>query len=32
MEQENLSLTGRHNIYNSLAAGIAGDIAGIKKR
>ncbi len=31
MEQENLSLTGRHNIYNSLAAGIAGNIAGIKK-
>lgn len=31
MEQEELSLTGRHNIYNSLAAGIAGDIAGIKK-
>jgi len=31
MEQEDLSLTGRHNIYNSLAAGIAGDIAGIKK-
>ena len=31
MEQEELSLTGRHNIYNSLAAGIAGSIAGIKK-
>ena len=31
MEQEALSLTGRHNIYNSLAAGIAGNIAGIKK-
>ena len=31
MEQESLSLTGRHNIYNSLAAGIAGDIAGIRK-
>lgn len=30
MEQESLSLTGRHNIYNSLAAGIAADIAGIK--
>ena len=30
MEQEALSLTGRHNIYNSLAAGIAGRIAGIK--
>ncbi len=31
MEQEALSLRGRHNIYNSLAAGIAGNIAGIKK-
>ena len=31
MEQESLSLTGRHNIYNSLAAGIASNIAGIKK-
>ena len=31
MEQEELSLTGRHNIYNSLAAGIAGNIAGIRK-
>ena len=31
MEQESLSLTGKHNIYNSLAAGIATDIAGIKK-
>ena len=31
MEQEELSLTGRHNIYNSLAAGIASNIAGIKK-
>ncbi len=31
MEQEQLSLTGRHNIYNSLAAGLAGNIAGIKK-
>ncbi|MBP5340372.1 MAG: UDP-N-acetylmuramoyl-L-alanine--D-glutamate ligase [Prevotella sp.] len=31
MELEQLSLTGRHNIYNSLAAGIAGNIAGIKK-
>ena len=31
MEQESLSLTGRHNIYNSLAAGIAGNIAGIRK-
>ena len=31
MEQELLSLTGKHNIYNSLAAGIASDVAGIKK-
>ncbi len=31
MEQESLSLTGTHNIYNSLAAGIASDISGIKK-
>ena len=31
MEQEQLSLTGKHNIYNSLAAGIATNIAGIKK-
>ena len=31
MEQESLSLRGRHNIYNSLAAGIAANVAGIKK-
>ena len=31
MEQEALSLTGKHNVYNSLAAGIASNIAGIKK-
>ena len=31
MEQEELSLTGKHNIYNSLAAGIASNIAGIDK-
>ena len=31
MEQESLSLTGKHNIYNSLAAGLASNIAGIKK-
>ena len=31
MEQESLSLTGKHNIYNSLAAGIASNIAGIRK-
>ena len=30
MEQEALSLTGKHNVYNSLAAGIATDIAGIR--
>ena len=31
MEQEELSLSGKQNIYNSLAAGIATNIAGIKK-
>lgn len=31
MEQEDLSLTGKHNVYNSLAAGIAANISGIKK-
>ena len=31
MEQEELSLTGKHNIYNSLAAGLAANISGIKK-
>ncbi len=31
MEQDELSLTGKHNIYNSLAAGIAANIAGIKE-
>ncbi|MDD7530531.1 MAG: UDP-N-acetylmuramoyl-L-alanine--D-glutamate ligase [Prevotellaceae bacterium] len=31
MEQESLSLTGKHNVYNSLAAGIASNIAGIEK-
>ena len=31
MEQEELSLTGKHNVYNSLAAGIASNISGIKK-
>ena len=31
MEEEELSLSGKHNIYNSLAAGIATDIAGIRK-
>ena len=32
MEQEELSLTGKHNIYNSLAAGLASNITGIKKK
>ncbi len=31
MEQEALSLTGKHNLYNSLAAGLAANISGIKK-
>lgn len=31
MEQEDLSLTGKHNIYNSLAAGIASNVEGVKK-
>lgn len=31
MEEEELALTGVHNLYNSLAAGISADIAGIKK-
>lgn len=31
MEQESLSLTGKHTIYNSLAAGITANIAGISK-
>ena len=30
MKQEELSLTGKHNIHNSLAAGLAANIAGIK--
>ena len=29
MEQESLSLRGKHNMYNSLAAGIAAKIAGV---
>ena len=29
MEQEELALTGKHNLYNSLAAGITADIAGV---
>ncbi len=31
MEQEELALTGTHNLYNSLAAGISANLAGIKK-
>lgn len=31
MEQEELALTGRHNFYDSMAAGIAANVAGIKK-
>ena len=29
MEQESLALSGKHNMYNSLAAGIAADLSGI---
>ena len=31
MEQEYLALTGTHNLFNSMAAGISANIAGIKK-
>jgi UDP-N-acetylmuramoylalanine--D-glutamate ligase len=31
MEQEKLALTGQHNLYNSLAAGISANVAGIDK-
>lgn len=31
MEQEELALTGTHNLYNSMAAGISAEIAGIRK-
>ena len=31
MEQEELSLTGKHNLYNSMAAGISANVAGIHK-
>ena len=31
MEQEELALTGQHNLYNSLAAGISANLAGITK-
>lgn len=31
MEQEELALTGKHNLFNSMAAGISANIAGIRK-
>lgn len=31
MEQEELALTGTHNLYNSLAAGISANLTGIRK-
>lgn len=31
MEQESLALNGKHNLYNSLAAGITANIAGVPK-
>lgn len=31
MEQEELALTGKHNLYNSLAAGISANLVGIEK-
>ena len=31
MEQEELALTGKHNLYNSMAAGISASISGIGK-
>lgn len=31
MEQEELALTGVHNLYDSMAAGISANIAGVKK-
>ena len=30
MEQESLALTGKHNLYNSMAAGVSANISGIK--
>ena len=30
MEQEELALTGKHNLFNSMAAGLSANIAGIK--
>ena len=31
MEQEDLALTGTHNLFNSMAAGISANIAGVQK-
>lgn len=31
MEEEELALTGTHNLYNSMAAGISANLAGIRK-
>ncbi len=31
MEQEELALTGKHNLFNSMAAGLSANLAGIKK-
>jgi UDP-N-acetylmuramoylalanine--D-glutamate ligase len=31
MEQEELALTGKHNLFNSMAAGISANLAGIRK-
>ena len=31
LEQEELALTGKHNLFNSMAAGISANIAGIRK-
>lgn len=31
MEQEELALTGKHNLYNSMAAGISANLSGIRK-
>ena len=31
MEQEELALTGKHNLFNSMAAGISANLAGIQK-
>lgn len=32
MEQEQLALTGQHNLYNSLAAGISANLPALPKR